>query len=36
MRERAARIGGQLEVHSRAGQGTRIVLLLRHFSTSGA
>jgi len=36
MRERAARIGGQLEVHSRAGQGTRIVLLLRQFSSSGA
>jgi len=36
MRERAARIGGEVQIQSRVGEGTKIVLLLRHFSSPGA
>lgn len=36
MRERAARIGGEVEIDSCPGEGTKIVLLLRNFSTPGA
>lgn len=34
MRERAARIGGEVQIQSRVGEGTKIILRLRHFSSS--